>query len=278
MEVIQAQDKAKLRRDKTKQAITLALEGRWEEAVEVNREILYFFPDDTEALNRMGKAHMELGHYPDAEDTFRHAVKISPYNTIAKKNLERLAQLREVTPAPQQARKVTVHQFIEETGRSGSTVLQSSAPRSELAKLTAGAPVKLQVQDKSLVAESAGGVPLGQVEPKLALRLTRLIAGGNRYEGVVTSVKDGRVTVLLKEAYRHPSQAGVSSFPSSGEGYAPYLRDSLLRYDVEDGDEEDEEAPAKWKNEEDDDNSDFDDEGGEKVASGPLVEGNEDDE
>jgi tetratricopeptide (TPR) repeat protein len=278
MEVIQAQDKAKLRRDKTKQAITLALEGRWEEAVEVNREILYFFPEDTEALNRMGKAHMELGHYADAEDAFRHAVEISPYNTIAKKNLERLAQLRVAAPAPQQSRKVTVHQFIEETGRSGTTVLQSLASRSELAKLTAGAPVKLQVQDKALLAESAGGVTLGQVEPKLALRLTRLIAGGNRYEGVVTSVKNDKVTVLLKEAYRHPSQADVSSFPSSGESYAPYLRDSLLRYEVEDGDEEDEEAPTKWKDEDGDDASDFDEEGAGSAAPGPAAEDDEDEE
>jgi tetratricopeptide (TPR) repeat protein len=278
MEVIQAQDKAKLRRDKTKQAITLALEGLWEEAVEVNREILYFFPEDVEALNRMGKARMELGHYADAEDAFRHAVRISPYNTIAKKNLERLSQLREASPAPRQARKVTAHQFIEETGHSGTTVLRSMAPRSELAKLTAGAPVKLQVRDKALVAESAEGVSLGLVEPRLALRLTRLIAGGNRYEGVVTSLKVDRVTILLKEAYRHPSQADVSSFPSSGESYAPYLRDSLLRYEVEDGDDDEDEAPAKWKDEEGDDASDFDEERGAKAAPGPAVEKDEDDE
>ncbi len=276
--MVQQEEQLRLKRQNSKQAITLALQGQWDEAVTVNKAIVATFPTDVDASNRLGRAYMETGDYKHAKEAYSRALQIDAYNTIAKKNLERLSQLREASPAPRQARKVTARQFIEETGRSGTTVLRSMAPRSELAKLTAGAPVKLQVRDKALVAESAEGVSLGLVEPRLALRLTRLIAGGNRYEGVVTSLKVDRVTVLLKEAYRHPSQADVSSFPSSGESYAPYLRDSLLRYEVEDGDDDEDEAPAKWKDEEGDDASDFDEERGAKSAPGPVVENDEDDE
>lgn len=273
MELVQAEDKAKLKRDKTKQAIALALEGRWEEAVEVNREILYFFPNDAEALNRMGKAQMELGNYAEAEDTFRKAVQIAPHNTIAKKNLERVTQLRETAPAPQQARKVTVQQFIEETGRSGLTALQPLAPRSVLAKLAAGDVIRLNLRGNALMAETADGIMLGQVEPKLGLRLARLISGGNRYEGVVTSVKDNQVTVLLKETYQHPSQAGIPSFPSSGD-YSSYLRDSLVTYELDEADEDEEsgELSLDWKDDETEDADEADESVDNEEFAGPTDE------
>ena len=44
------EDKARLRRDKAKEAIALALESRWEEALALNREIVAESPKDVEAF------------------------------------------------------------------------------------------------------------------------------------------------------------------------------------------------------------------------------------
>lgn len=248
MEVVQAQDKAKVRRDKTKEAIALALDGRWEEAVEVNREILYFFPEDAEALNRMGKAHLELGHYAEAEDAFRHSLRVAPHNTIAKKNLERLAQLQKTRPKPQQSGRVTVQNFIEETGRSAITNLHDPAPTAVLAKMAAGDIVKLSVKDSSLLVLNANGDYVGRVEPRLAARLVRLTNGGNRYEAAITSVSEGRVAVIVKETFRHPSLSGVASFPSaSGESYGPYVHGAMVGYEAEADDDDGEDEAPTWK-------------------------------
>ena len=46
-----------------KEAIALAMQGRWEEAVAANRAILELFPEDVDAYNRLGSALMELGEY-----------------------------------------------------------------------------------------------------------------------------------------------------------------------------------------------------------------------
>ena len=52
------------RRRQIDSAIQLAMDNRWEEAVQVNRAILSVFPNDTDSYNRLGKALMELGLLP----------------------------------------------------------------------------------------------------------------------------------------------------------------------------------------------------------------------
>ena len=55
MELAHAVDATRLKEIKSKAAVQHALEGRWEEAAVVNEEILYYFPNNTEALNRPGQ-------------------------------------------------------------------------------------------------------------------------------------------------------------------------------------------------------------------------------
>jgi hypothetical protein len=47
-------------RRQAEQARALAVAGRWEDAAQLNREILQNFPRDIDALNRLGKALTEL--------------------------------------------------------------------------------------------------------------------------------------------------------------------------------------------------------------------------
>ena len=55
------EEKARFRQRLTKEAIDLALQGRWEEAEVANRDIIERFPTDVEAYNRVGRALIELG-------------------------------------------------------------------------------------------------------------------------------------------------------------------------------------------------------------------------
>ena len=49
------------RQQRSKEAIDLAMQSKWQEAVEINQEILENFPRDVDASNRLGRAYMELG-------------------------------------------------------------------------------------------------------------------------------------------------------------------------------------------------------------------------
>ena len=214
----QTEERAKLRREKSKEAIGLALKGQWEAATAVNRSILELFPDDVEALNRLGKAFLELGRYSEARIAFERATKLAPYNAISKKNLERLAHLQEAAPLPKQGKVVTPYLFIEESGKSGMTPLHRPAPGIVLAKMAAGDSVKLEAREHVLVVENSSAEYLGQVEPKLGMRLIRLMKGGNRYDAAIISVNRQDVSVIIWEAYRHPSLDNVCSFPTRSRG------------------------------------------------------------
>ena len=248
IEPVYTQDKAKVRRDKSREAIGLTLEGNWERATEVNQEILQLYPDDVEALNRLGKAFLELGRYSEAREAFESAAGLAPYNTISKKNLERLAHLQETVPRPSQARVVTPRLFIEESGKSAITVLQEPGPRQALAKVAAGDFVNLGCRDRSLAVLTNHGEYLGQVEAKLGVRLMRLIKGGNRYDAAIISVHRQEISLIIWEAYRHPDLSNVCSFQTkSKEAYKVYWRDALLRYDIDSSIEEEEEVSAEWR-------------------------------
>ena len=179
-------------------------QGKWERATEVNRGILELFADDVEAKNRLGKAFLELGRYPEARAAFEGAAKLAPYNTISKKNLERLSHLEENASPPKPGRVVTPYHLIAESGKSGITVLQKLASPEVLAKMAAGDEVALVPRDHTLVVEKAQGEVLGQIESKLAMRLMRLIKDGNRYDSAIINVNHQEIVVIIWETYRNP--------------------------------------------------------------------------
>ena len=121
------------------------------------------------------------------------------------------------------------------------------APRDVLAKMAAGDPVQLRVEGQNLKVDTSESVYLGEVEPKLGLRLTKLMAGGNNYLAAIASVTEDKVKVMIKEVFQHPSQAGRPSFPARAvDDFRPYLKNSMLKYEREDDEEDiEEEYPGE---------------------------------
>ena len=242
------EEKLKGKREKSKEAISLAIQGKWEKAREVNRGILQLFPEDVEALNRLGKALLALGSYHEARAAFETATKIAPYNPISKKNLERLSHLKENAPPPKQGKVTTPCLFIEEGGKSGTTTLRSPAQRHVLAKMAAGDEVKLKLHDHALVAEDAQSEYLGHVEPKLAMRLIRFMEAGNRYAAAITSINRQDVSVIIWETHRAPGMDNSCSFPTrGGQKSKVYWKDALLQYEMNNDLDEDEDDFAGWR-------------------------------
>ncbi len=234
----QREEAARLKRQSADQAIQLALEGKWEEAVTVNRSILETRPTDVDAWNRQGKALNELGRYREAYEAYGKSIDLDPLNTIAKRNLERLSALQEVDQAEgiEGSTKVAQDLFIEEVGKSGVTTIEGMS-RETLAALTAGDEVYLKPAESLINIDNAQGETIGTVEPKLGLRLLRMIEGGNRYAAAVKSVAENDAELIIKETYKDPSQTRLS-FPAGGrEGVRAYAKESLVRLSDDDDDE-----------------------------------------
>lgn len=223
---------------RSKEAIDLAMQARWQEAVTVNEELIQSFPEDVESFNRLGRAYMELGKYNKAKEAYNSTVRLEPYNAIANRNLRRLNDLKETQKAPVETDKVEPEQFIEEIGKAGVVTLTDLAPKEKRALTVAGDKAVVKLEGSYLMVENVHGNYLGKVEPKQATRLIRLMLGGNKYSAVVVKSTAEGMTVMIRETYQHPSQAGKLSFPPKGmEEFRAYGSDKLLKTESEEEDD-----------------------------------------
>ena len=226
-EALSTQGSFKLKRKLSQEAVNLAVKGEWERATEVNIAILESFPTDVEAMNRLVKALIETGSYVDAQAALNQVCEIAPYNNIAKKNRARLDQLTANPDLPKsetskQARKAAgaSQTFIEESGKSATTVLRNSNSlrnangRKTTIHLAPSDPVVVSREKNTVMVKTLDGQLLGQLEPKMGNRLARLMDGGNKYSAVVVSVNDDGVSIMVRETFKHPSLQNMCSFPS----------------------------------------------------------------
>ena len=227
--MVYSSEESQLKRQRAKEAISLAMGGLWEEAAAVNREILEDFPTDVDAYNRLGRALTELGNYAQARGAYSRALELDPNNSIAQKNLSRLQHLTlEQLSIKGDFHRVDPKLFIEETGKARLVNLYHLAPKEVLARVVAGAQVNLKVKGRTLIVENKFGEYLGAVEPKYGLRLVKLMGGGNRYIAAIVSLGEESVKVMIREVFQHPSQVGLLSFPPKAiDDFRPYVRDSL---------------------------------------------------
>ncbi len=222
---------------RSKEAIDLAMQAHWQEAVAVNEELIQSFPEDVDTFNRLGRAYMELGKFAKAKEAYKNTVKLEPYNAIANRNLRRLNDLKETAKAPVETDKVEPEQFIEEIGKAGVVSLADLAPKEKRALTVAGDKAVVKLDGSYLVVENAHGNYLGKVEPRRATRLIRLMLGGNKYSAVVVKSTAEGMTVMIRETYQHPSQAGKLSFPPKGmEVFRAFGSDRVLKEESEEED------------------------------------------
>jgi len=285
------------RRHRIDLAINHALERRWDLAAEANRALLQEDESDVESANRLGKALTELGDVKRAIEAYEQALRIEPTNAIARKNLARLEEQRKAkrgtkaTKPPAKAKGRTVvataprridvaaeslrtSPLIEERGKSADLVLQR-VNLDAASDVSVGDEAVLEPTASGVSVKSTDGITLGHIEPRIGLRIKRMMEGGNRYSVIIRRAEGESVVVHVRETFKHPSLVGQASFlPPATDARrrtAPraYTKTSVVRYergdDVDDGDDEEE-----WSVDGDDGDDDFEDstELGEELGGG----------
>ncbi|CAN5840868.1 hypothetical protein BH24CHL6_BH24CHL6_07930 [soil metagenome] len=227
----------RLKRQLVEQAIAAATAAEWQEAADINRRILELGPD-SEAENRLAKALWEQGELAAAREHYQAALALDPTNRIAERNISRLrmllAEAGKKTVAAQKGSKADVTIFVEETGKTGFAYLVDLASPKQLAQVNPGDAVELQPEGPRLKALS-NGVEIGVVEPRVAARLLKLIAEGNKYAAGVTSLGERDVRIIIRETYQDPANYGKVSFPTAAKvsDMRPYTKGTLVREEME---------------------------------------------
>ena len=148
---ISAREKERLVHRLTKQAVTLATEGKWEECISVNKAVLELSPSDVSAYNRWGKALMELEDYAQAREVYTHSLALDPYNKIARKNLNRLEFVAGQLPEVRAVSPQVEHSYSPEGVGSGDEA-ESIQPATQetIAEASSGDEEHSQVQHQPL--------------------------------------------------------------------------------------------------------------------------------
>ena len=232
-------------------AVQLAIAGKWDEAVKLNRFIIESFGADEETQNRLGKSLSELGKLKEAKASYEAALKLNPMNSIAKKNAARInALLHQKEGLKVGGTRVDLNLFVEEMGKTIITIVDAP-PNAEISsKVAAGDVAELRIDGDGIFGETSRGVKIGSLEAKLARRLIKFMRGGNRYQAGVTSVDGNSVKLIIRETYQDPRFAGKPSFPMRRKReveFRPYTKESLITRGVEvfTGDEEEDETAAE---------------------------------
>lgn len=242
--VTSKKDRPVTRKQLIEDAQRAALEGRWEDAITINDQILERSTRDAEALNRKGRALLELRRLSAARDAYSDALKADPANMIARRNLQRLEMLyhrpegvAEDQEGPSRAATALPrgNVFVEEVGRTWVDELTNPLPVTRLSEVSPGARLDLAVADGKLYVTD-GDERLGEVEARVARRPIELIEGGNRFEVYALGISGQSLRVIIREVYRDPSQETKVAFPRQIRATQELMRERELLFQREEGD------------------------------------------
>jgi len=127
-------------------AIQKALLSNWQEAIDLNIEILDQEPDNIPALNRLAIAYLKTQEANKSRKNFEKVIKLDPYNTIAKSNLRRItASKTSATLLADSPISNHTFSFIEEPGKSKMIPLTNTGEPQVLNTIYTGLQVELTV-------------------------------------------------------------------------------------------------------------------------------------
>jgi len=186
-------------------AITHALSGNWEKAVEVNRLILEDDSQDVDALNRLAKAYSELGNTKKSKETLNKVLKIDPLNPIAQKAVAKgfVSSMSNVDPGT----------FLEEPGKTRLVELLNLGDKKVTSKLNVGNALKMVCHQHRVSVVTTEGKYVGIFPDDFAARTRDLIKGGNVYDCIVKTADPDKIAVFVKETGKGEKMKGVISFP-----------------------------------------------------------------
>ena len=223
------------------QAISAALEARWDDALKLNKKIIKFDPQNVDGLARLGRAYMEMGRFNLAKKFYNEALKYDPYNPIASKNLKIIKSFKS-NSQPKIGNghsKLSSSLFLQEPGKSKIVNLLKVAAPQKLLQAYCGMQVGVTVKNRKITIVDKEGSYLGVLPDDVCHHLMRLLKGGNKYEFFIKSVRVNNLSLLIRETFRSKRFKNQPSFMEGSS--SPHL-EMITSIDDEEDENSDEEG------------------------------------
>ncbi|MCX6704367.1 MAG: tetratricopeptide repeat protein [Candidatus Woesebacteria bacterium] len=211
-------------------AVSLALSGKWSEAIKANLEIISDSPEDTDAINRLARAYWELGKISEAREATKKVLKIDPVNPIALKCVEKwkVAGNNDIRSSG----LTITENFLEEPGKTKLVTLLNLGDSKIFANLDPGEEVKLFSHAHKVSINTLDGKYIGCLPDDLAARLRNLIKAGRKYQVLMKSVDPKEITVFIRELEKGPKVLDTPSFPTEKIDYVSFTPPELIHKDA----------------------------------------------
>ena len=215
------ESKAVIYKNLVSDATQFALKGEWKKAISTNKEILSLNKLDVQALNRIGKAQLELGKLKESKNSYTKALQIDPLNTIARRNLKELEQMKDektfqgkVQNKSNLEKLVRNDILIQTAARSAEFIIDKPNSRA-IKNLVPGTELLIQATSNGIEITNVRKVVLGTIEPRSALRLKTCIDGGSQFEVIFKDFFGDTGVIQILEVYREPSVTLETPFINS---------------------------------------------------------------
>lgn len=143
-------------------AIDAALNSRWDQAVELNLEIIKTNKEDVEALTRLGRAYRALEKDAKAVEIFKKVLKVDPLNNIAQKNLEQLKNGIRIK-SPSFAEAQSSGSFIIEPSTTKKITAHFDTKHIDPKKVVPGQKFFLEIKSDRVEVKNEKGAVVGTV-------------------------------------------------------------------------------------------------------------------
>ena len=192
-------------------ATQLALKSEWKKAITANKQILSMNKSDVSALNRIGKAQLELGKLKDSKKSYTKALQIDPLNAIARRNLKELEQMKDAKTL--QGKKQNTSNLeklvrneilIQTASRSAEFIIDKPNSRA-IQNLVPGTELAITTSTNGIEITSTKKVSLGSIEPRSSIRLKTCIDGGSKFEVIFKENFENTGIIQILETHRDPS-------------------------------------------------------------------------
>lgn len=223
----------------TQQAIKAAMSCNWEEAIDLNQQLVELDPKNCDALNRLGRANFEMGNLLKSKKSFENALTVDPYNQIAAKFIKKIEICRKKgkkkshTPALNyrsntQLTSISGDLFIEEPGKTKLIGLLKVAEPHKLSLLSPGMIVQLIQKNRGITVTDYNGEYLGVLPDDLSSHLLRLIKGGNKYQACIKNLKNNTLSILIRETFCSARFKNQPSFLDHLEATSTFTSNNLV--------------------------------------------------
>ena len=187
-----------------------------------------------------------MGEKEKAIKIYREMLRISRYDPIAQKNLDRASasnKIKKSQPTQNGQTAQLTTSFIEEPGKTKLVSLVNLAPKGDLLKRNYGDKINLSIRRHTVIVFYPAGTYLRAIHDDTGHRLAFLI---------IKSVTKNSIVVFLRELSRTKRFKNTPSFPAGNSDYFSFVREEALGHEekpvvAETGSEDDDEDDSPGK-------------------------------